>query len=255
MLRGAGAIAGTVSASAPHVATGMYIAMNAAAARAEHLDAVADNLANANTVAFKASRPAFEAFLAPGGAPVGYVAAVSTGVDLRAGARQATGRAMDLTPEGDAFLSVRAGSGEPIYTRDGRVELDAAGQLRVPAGVLLDRDGKPISVATSGAGQGPIEIARSGAILQGGVEVARLGLFRLEGPLERVGPAAVQPDAGRVTAAAGLGVHVGELELANFSALEAMVTLVSAQRHFDSAMQAIDTYRKIGQGSNLGLIR
>ena len=43
--------------------------MAAAAARADQLDSIADNLANAETPGYKASRPAFQSFLAPKSAP------------------------------------------------------------------------------------------------------------------------------------------------------------------------------------------
>ena len=47
------------------MADGIYVGMAAAAARAEQLDSIADNLANVETPGFKASRPAFESFLPP----------------------------------------------------------------------------------------------------------------------------------------------------------------------------------------------
>ena len=68
------------------MADGIYVSMCGAVARTEQLDAIADNLANAATPGFKASRPAFESFLPPGAAPTSdkhYPAAVGAGFDLR----------------------------------------------------------------------------------------------------------------------------------------------------------------------------
>ena len=45
------------------MADGIYVGMAAAAARAEQLDSIADNLANVETPGFKASHPAFQSFL------------------------------------------------------------------------------------------------------------------------------------------------------------------------------------------------
>jgi len=68
------------------MADGLYVSMCGAAARAEQLDAVADNLANAQTPGFKPARPAFESFLAASGAPDKvYPAAVAGGFE-RSGA-------------------------------------------------------------------------------------------------------------------------------------------------------------------------
>ena len=68
------------------MADGLYVSMCGAVARAEQLEAVADNLANAQTPGFKAARPAFESFMAASGAQdKHYAAAVATGFDLRPG--------------------------------------------------------------------------------------------------------------------------------------------------------------------------
>ena len=42
-------------------------------------------------------------------------------------------------------------------------------------------------------------------------------------------------------------VRVGELELGNAPPLEATIQMISAQRHFDTAMQAIQTYRRLDE--------
>lgn len=233
------------------MANGIYIAMCGAVARAEQLSNASDNLANAETTAFKATRSAFESFLT-GTSPVGFVAAVDGGVDGRPGARNATGSAMDLTPAGDAQFSVALPGGQVAYSRDGRVTVDADGRLRTPAGLLLDALGQPIILPRPGPA--PV-FTPQGAVLVEGVEVARLGLVRLEGDVQRLGGALVQPGPSARVVPVESGVHVGELERSNVSALEAMVVLVAAQRGFDFSMQAIETYRRMGQGANLGQAR
>lgn len=51
-------------------------------------------------------------------------------------------------------------------------------------------------------------------------------------------------------------VRTGEIELGNASALEATIAMVTAQRSFDSSMQAIQTYRQLdGRAAELGRIR
>jgi len=233
------------------MASGLYIAMCGAVARAQQLEAAADNLANADTTGFMASRSTFESFLA-GTSPVGFVAAVDGGVDQRPGARIVTGGAMDLTPAGEALFSIGTPGGEVRYSRDGRVTVDVDGQLRTPAGLLLDVSGQPIAVPRPGP---PPVFTPQGTVLVEGVEVGRLGLVRIEGDLRRVSGAVVLPGPSATVTPVESGVHVGELERSNVSALEAMVTLVATQRGFDFSMQAIETYRKMGQGANLGQVR
>jgi len=233
---------------------GIYIGMSAAVARARQLDAVADNLANAQTVGFKAARPSFESFLPKGGsASKVYAAAVDTGVDLREGSVAPTGRPLDLVPNDGAFLSVRLPSGAAAYTRDGRVSVDADGRLRAAGHPLLSDAGEPIFIPP---GEGTPVIDSLGVIRMGDLEVGRIALFHLEGPVQKMGGALLSPqEEGRVTQSLA-GVRVGEIELGNATPLEATVQMIGAQRAFDQSMQAIQTYRKLDEKiGELGKVR
>ena len=233
---------------------GIYIGMAGAVARSQQLESIADNLANAGSPGFKAARPAFESFLAPGSKPGdrSFVAAVSTGIDLRPGPTQRTGNPLDVTPEEGHFLATRQPDGNVGYTRDGRVSVTPQGELRAAGGALLDLDGKPIHVPPSSA----VSITNLGQVMADSVEVGRIATFRLEGKTERTGTSTLQPTAqGAATLAEG-HLRVGELELGNSSPLEAAVSMVSVQRHYDSSMQAIEAYKKMGDRSNeLGRVR
>lgn len=127
------------------MADGIYISMCGAVARGEQLDAIADNLANAQTPGFKASRPAFETFMAPSGAQdKQYAAAVATAFNLRPGPTAATGNPLDVVPDEGAFLVVQQPGGELAYTRDGRLTLDGSRRLVSGAGKpVLDAVGRP----------------------------------------------------------------------------------------------------------------
>src|SRR5262249_46515470 len=96
-----------------NVADGMYVGMAAAAAGADQLDSIADNLANAETPGYKASRPAFQSFLPPRGVAPGaaanmqdkiFAGVVATGTDLSQGPIRTTDNPLDIVPEGQLFL-------------------------------------------------------------------------------------------------------------------------------------------------------
>jgi flagellar basal-body rod protein FlgF len=228
--------------------------MAAAAARSQQLDSVADNLANAQTPGFKASRPAFQSFLPPGKSNDKILsAAVATGVDLSPGVTVPTERPLDVVPQADTFLSVETGAGTRAYTRNGSIELSATGELRIARNNLLDTAGNTISVP-----EGSIPtIQENGDVMVDGSPVARIGLYRIDGGVDKSGPALLVPGAGaQVTAVDEGKLHVGQLELGNASPLEATIQMISAQRHFDAAMQAIQTYRKVDERAiEVGRIR
>jgi flagellar basal-body rod protein FlgF len=226
------------------MADGIYVSMCGAVARAEQLEAIADNLANAQTPGFKSARPAFESFMAAGDAQdKHYPAAVATGLDLRPGPTSRTGNPLDVVPEGGAFLTVRTPSGAIAYTRDGRLTLDAAGRLVSDGRPVLGRDGRPVDVPPDLAPR----VDEHGVVHAGDHAIAELALVRLEGPVDRVGPSLLAPGEGGRAVPVEAGVRSGELELGNASALEAAIQLVSAQRAYDASMQAIQTYRQIDQ--------
>jgi len=108
------------------------------------LDVIANNIANVNTVAFKASRVTFkEAFvqlLQGASRPPGDQGGINTiqigsGMNIGSidqqftqGALQTTGQNTDLAIQGDAFFVVAKGS-KQVYTRAGNFQLDADGRL------------------------------------------------------------------------------------------------------------------------------
>jgi flagellar basal-body rod protein FlgF len=236
------------------MADGIYIGMCGAVARSEQLDAIADNLANAQTPGFKAGRPAFEAFMAAGGAQdKHYAAAVATGFDLRPGPTTHTGNALDVLPDDGGFLAVRGPDGKVAFTRDGRLTLDGDRRLVSGAGKpVLDVSGAPIVVPEDTT---PV-VDDQGRVMAGGMELGQLAFIQLTGTVERVGGNLLAPGPGGRAVQVPATVRTGEVELGNSSALEATVSLITAQRSYDSSMQAIQTYRQLDQrASELGRTR
>ncbi|HEY0713834.1 MAG TPA: flagellar hook basal-body protein [Polyangia bacterium] len=223
---------------------GIYVGMAGAAARAAQLEAVSDNLANAQTPGFKASRPAFQSFLAGAGNDKILSAAVATGIDRRAGATTPTERELDIVPPDDTFLAVTTNSGQVAYTRNGHVEVGSDGSLMVGGNRLLDDRGEPLTVPV----ESQVRIDENGDVFADKAPVGRLGIFNIDGPLDRVGPTLLGAGAGaQVTAVDEPKLRLGALELGNAPALEATIQLINTQRNFDTAMQAIQTYRKLDE--------
>ena len=103
---------------------GMYTAAAGMAAQQARLDAVANDLANANTTAYKSNRVAFRDLLyqKPGlGAGDGVMigsgsAATSLGRNMTAGSIQQTQRPLDVALQGPGFLQVTGLNGKPALT-------------------------------------------------------------------------------------------------------------------------------------------
>ena len=233
---------------------GMYVSMNGAAARLEQLDSLADNLANVETPGFNSSRPTFQAFLANGAphdARQVHPAAVSTGFDLRPGATVRTDQPLDVLPSEAAFFQVKVGDGV-AYTRDGRLHVDPDGTLRSGQHPVLDTEGKPIVAPP----EMKVTIDNAGIVRAGDLRLGELGLHRLEGMIDRVGPSLMRPGTNGTAIPVPTHVQTGMIETSNASALETAVQLITTQRNFESSMQAVQTYKQMDDRANeLGRIR
>ena len=130
----------------------MFSAISGLRAHQTKMDVTGNNIANVNTVGYKASQTVFQDALSQviraGGAPAAdrggtNPAQVGLGVKVAAittnwtqGATQSTGRSTDFMIEGDGFFVTRAGT-EQLYTRAGSFDFDGAGKLVTPDGSVL----------------------------------------------------------------------------------------------------------------------
>jgi len=225
---------------------GIYLGMAGASAREQQLDAIADNLANAQTPGFKATRPAFESFVTSADAAgLAAPAAVSPGVDLRPGMRIKTGNPLDVTPDGEAFFAVKVGD-QVAYTRNGRMAINAEGGLEIAGHSVLGKSGQPIAVPLGAK----VEITPKGAVTANGQPIDELGLYQFAATPERIGPSLMGPGQGPAPVPVDAAVASGELEQGNFNPIEAAVQLVNAQRNFETSIKAIETYKAMGDRAN-----
>src|SRR3954453_18904045 len=101
------------------------------------MDVVANNVANVNTNGFKADQSLFEEYLrspahednfARSDRRVSFVQDRGTFKDLAQGNLEQTKNPLDVSIDGNAFLTVQTQAGER-YTRDGGMQINNLGQL------------------------------------------------------------------------------------------------------------------------------
>jgi len=115
----------------------LYAGISGLAASGKQLDVIGNNIANSNTIGFKAGRIYFGDILSQsvtGGAAAGMqvgrgvdVAAIST--QFSSGSFETTENATDLAIDGDGFFIVKDADGGEYYTRAGAFHLDNEGYL------------------------------------------------------------------------------------------------------------------------------
>ncbi len=97
-------------------------------ASSKQLDAISNNIANANTTGFKSKDVQFaDVYSATGVGGGVYVSAVST--DYAQGALQSTSSSLDMALQGNGFFITQDGSGNTYYTRAGNFGIDKDGNI------------------------------------------------------------------------------------------------------------------------------
>jgi len=227
--------------------SGYYAACAGLRARAQALDQMAGNLANAQTSGYRSERTVFQSLLAaqtPSSLPPLNQALNEFGVlgnsvlDLAPGNLENTGSALDLAVEGPGFFAVQAGTGV-LYTRNGAFRVSARGQLVTADGNPVLGEQGPLQIPGGSATIGP-----DGTVSVNGANAGKLRVIefapgtslRAEGSSYYSAPA----DAGRAGTASS--VRQGMLESSNVNAVTAAVALITVQREAEMLQRALSLF-------------
>ncbi|MBK1616474.1 flagellar basal-body rod protein FlgG [Rubrivivax gelatinosus] len=237
----------------------MWISKTGVQAQDAKLQAIANNLANVNTVGYKRDRVMFEDLFyqveqTPGAqrsdgttAPTGTLLGngtrlLGTQKVFTTGNLQNTGQALDVAIVGNGFLQVALPNGDTAYTRAGQLQVNADGKLVTAQGLAI------VPEITVPAGATEITIGESGlvsATVPGSTTPSELGQLTVAG---FVNPAGLRPTGENLfveTAASGnasvgnpgadgLGkLKQGALEASNVQVVEEMVEMIAAQRSYE----------------------
>lgn len=223
----------------------IYVSMSGAKATMQRQDVLANNLANASTVGFRAELQAFRSVPVNGDGASTRVYSLETtpSHDDSAGPIQVTGRALDVAMRGNAWLAVQALDGTEAYTRAGALEVTAEGRLVGAGGLTVLGDGGPIELPPDARPSIGADGTVSATDAQGRTTpVGRLKLVTPEATLER-GPDGLfrSTDGADLPADATARVQEGALEGSNVSPVQTMVSMIAASRQFETQMKLLKT--------------
>jgi len=218
--------------------------------------AIANNLANANTIGFRADRAAFEAQTLKG--PTIEARAMTAmevkDADMTAGAVVQTGRSLDLAIDGNAMMAVQADDGSEGYTRRGDLMVSPSGLLQTGDGHLVLGNGGPISIPAAASititPDGSVQVVAPGSDPKNPETIDRIKLVSPEGTqiaksvdgLFRVVGDGVLP--GDLDAR----VTTGALEQSNVNSAQMLVEMIQNQRSFDMRTKLLTTAKDLDEG-------
>jgi len=237
-------------------------------AQQKTVDNIANNLANVNTTGFKRSNIAFQdlfyqnvAVSKRGGdlnggssgakLQMGHGAKpVATVRNFSQGSLQETGGSLDVAINGDGFFQVEMADGQIAYTRDGNFTMDESGRMVTQSGLPL-ADQIEIPEDTVG-----IQISQDGVVSaklsgdQGKIDLGQIEMAKFVNPggLEALGDnlfakteTSGQPFFGTPGMDGFGGLQQGYLEQSNVDVVTEMVSLIEAQRAYETNSKMVQT--------------
>lgn len=252
--------------------TALHSAATGLRALSTRIDVVANNLANAETTAFKRARLNFEDLMyltlrepgttnsagdmSPAGIFVGLGTKISNSqLDLEQGSLENTGRPLDLGIQGQGFFKVKvmdAIGGGVGYTRNGNFFVNNKGELVLGMGdgyklippVTIPTNASEVSISQDGR----IDVIVAGATKKQNVGQLKLTNFinpqglKLQGGSIFTETEASGPPGENIPGEGGTGQLVqGFLEASNVDPVKELVTLIKTQRAFELNSQSIQT--------------
>ncbi|MFD1448956.1 flagellar hook-basal body protein [Oceanobacillus profundus] len=251
---------------------GFYTAASGMISQQRQQEALANNIANANTPGYKADQTTLRAFpelllkemgsqerlsTTQGGLqfpiqkPIG---SINTGVYVQEtipnfvqGDIRETGIATDIAlvdgtmPDdaGSLFFTVQNEAGEVRYTRNGNFTVDGEGLLVTNQGYyVLDNAGNPIE--TNGM---EFEVSSEG-VLQTPEQAVQLGISYTAdvNGMAKEGNDLFTGDAEQIPEGATFSIHQGFLEQSNVDTLQTMTDMMNAYRMFETNQRVLRAY-------------
>ncbi len=223
---------------------GLYLSAAGLQANSLQMDILANNLANADTAGFKHEMAIVSERRVEAeedglmGSRHRLLDGLSGGTFLpttytmfEQGSLETTNRPLDVAILGEGFLQVQDGDRE-LFTRDGRLAINASGQLVTSTGrPVMGDDGQAIFIDP--ASSDPVSIGIDGAVQQGATQLGRLALVAFEDnqALIKVGGGMYEAN-GQVPFAASGHLDSGVIERSTVDALKGLAQMVQVGRAY-----------------------
>jgi flagellar basal-body rod protein FlgG len=224
---------------------GLYSAASGMEAQQQQFNAISNDMANLDTPGYQSQIVGFNDLLYSNG---GYGSNVATGAGSQAqvvgrdqsqGAIQKTGQPLDLAVQGPGFLEVRRLDGTIGLTRNGRLQINAKGQLTTPEGMLVQ---PPVTIP-AGVPLDQVSIGSNGTVSAAGKQIGKISLVDVPAPdgLVADGDSVFSATAasGAIRPAKDATLQQGALEGSNVNLGDEMARMMTAQQEYAMGSQAV----------------
>ncbi|MDE2488005.1 MAG: flagellar basal-body rod protein FlgF [Alphaproteobacteria bacterium] len=229
----------------------LYVGLSKEMVLQRQMDIISNNIANADTTAFKveslaeAEDPQAPAFTLGGPQPVKFVMPNGVIRDFGQGSLRTTGAPLDVAIDGQGFFQLQTPAG-PRYTRDGHFRMDDTGRLVTAGGQpVLDDGGGEITLDPT---KGGVTISTDGVVTQGGQRIAKLGVvtFANLSTLEKVGDNLMQNTSNQTPQpATDVKLRQGMLEGSNVNPILEITQMIEVSRAYEQVANMINSQAQL----------
>jgi flagellar basal-body rod protein FlgF len=227
----------------------LYVAMTGAKQIMQAQAVNNHNIANVNTVGYRADGVEFtsEPIYGPGYPTRVNSVAGDSGVDLSSGVLGSTGRQLDVAVNGKGYITVMGADGTEAYTRAGDLQMTPDGNLITGSGMQVMSESGPLVVPPSTTvtigSDGTVSVVPLGLSPSAQSQVDRIKLVNPKSSdlrkgadgLLRTRSGAKAPTDETVTLVSGM------LESSNVNAADSLVNMIELQRLYEFQIKSINS--------------
>jgi flagellar basal-body rod protein FlgF len=227
----------------------LYVAMTGAKQIMQAQAVNNHNIANVNTVGFRADAVSFVSQPIYG---VGYPTRVNAvasdaGTDFSSGVMQSTGRNLDVAVNGNGYIAVQGTDGKEAYTRAGDLRVTVDGAVTTASGLPVLSESGPLNIPPSTT----VTVGNDGTI-----SVVPLGLSPVAiSPSDRIKLVNPPPqnlqkgDDGLLRLRSGtkaetdptVALTSGMLESSNVNAAQSLINMIELQRLYEFQVKSMNS--------------
>jgi len=219
----------------------VYTAMSGLRSQMQSQATIANNIANASTIGFRAERVSFDRLVLQGtGLDSRQFAAEEVNdFDRTKGTMVQTGNPLDVAVNGDAWMAVQATDGTEAYTRRGDLRISPSGVLETGDGFPVMGSGGPITVPPADkvtiAEDGTVSIVPRGGDATQPQTIDKIKLCSTDGSQTAKGLDNLLHVKGGGVLPEDMDAKVtsGSLEQSNVNLTQALVDMIENQRAYE----------------------
>jgi flagellar basal-body rod protein FlgF len=236
---------------------GLYVAMTGAKQIMLAQAVNNHNIANVNTVGFRADAVSFVSQPIYGDGYPTRVNAVAgdSGTDFSSGVMQSTGRELDIAVNGSGYIAVRGADGAEAYTRAGDLRVAADGSVTTASGQAVLTETGPLNIPAATqvtiGNDGTVSVVPLGLSPSAITQTDRIKLVNPpEQSLQKGDDGLLRTkDGAKVAADLNVTVTSGELESSNVNAAQSLINMIELQRLYEFQVKSMNAADQNEQSS------